>query len=271
MTEKLLIPNVKTSQVVECISPKEKGAKIFFINKKLGEQGESAEISQDRTIIYLDTVNHKGNTYEVWIKQPYVGSIPVVYDEVELYSSILDTAIAEMINSRVNKKYASIRVTGTLYEKHGEILGYGTQDINRHEFTTSDNLIKKLRALGLNDADIEDIQGVIAKSDNSLCVRELIKFEAKNLSNPNIVTHEDFYGLCAGCDFSNHSEAQAYTHMSEEQKAKLPGSTAYIYSHWWSCSRCTDLLEQLGIAKIIVSKKWTWDYLEIDKALESNL
>jgi deoxycytidylate deaminase len=70
------------------------------------------------------------------------------------------------------------------------------------------------------------------------------------------------YDRCPGCRPPNHSEQQALAQAAHEDKDEnLPGATAYLYGHWWSCQSCTQALETAGVKRIVFSKTWTRDFL----------
>lgn len=73
------------------------------------------------------------------------------------------------------------------------------------------------------------------------------------------------YEICPGCHFDNHSERNAIR-MAEERglKDQLKGATVYLYNHWWACEQCTTKLKSFGIKKVILSRKWTKEFLEIE-------
>lgn len=72
------------------------------------------------------------------------------------------------------------------------------------------------------------------------------------------------YELCPGCHPDVHSEAKALRSSVENKTSKqLIGATNFLYNHWWVCEDCSKKMEEAMISKVVLSRKWTREFLNI--------
>jgi deoxycytidylate deaminase len=254
-------PRAQPTQFIEMTSSADASAKVFIYKRKPTPK----EITAGRLLL-LDTIDGKF----VYIAQVELSDRLVIeYGDHDTYFDILVAAVENTFNQRANQHYLSKRITGSLVENRGKVIGYETQDINAHKFTVGTDTLSSLIEFGLTGDDAQIINAKVAETEQAMCVREAGKNVAADVSDPSIPRRSDFYNLCPGCSYTNHSEAQTVAKLTQDGKYEdLKDSTVYLYGHWWCCKPCSDKLADSGVNKVIISRKWAREYLKIDDLLK---
>jgi len=164
-----------------------------------------------------------GETKEVWIE------LPVLNEQLNFkYTDNEFTAIAEGKMEFVKDAYMP---NYSILEKNGEIISESYNGALLHQ----QNINKGLYV---------DFQGCLRKMSNSETGKQ--------------------YDLCAACDPANHGEISAVKKALQEGKAELlVGSTEYMFGHWWCCEGCQKAMADAGVTHVVISKKWTQQFLDI--------
>jgi deoxycytidylate deaminase len=218
-----------------------------------------------RPYLLLDTLKNDNGYQYIFLKQPYWGDIEMEYSDFDDLEDLIDQKIQTMLDNRIHQNYKSIRNTGTVFFNDHELIGVGLQDVNKHVFDLNEVMVKMLETkYSLTKEDIKILQLKHQEYSDSICIREMIKLEAHNLSDTKINQREDFYEICPGCTNDNHSESNALLSVIRENNLpKLKRASALVYRHWWSCKHCQEKLIRAGIKKIYLSRRWAKEYLQI--------
>lgn len=250
------------------LSPADRQAEITYITVPDGVKYDLPT----KPLVLLDSKKIDGATKYAFVKMPaYEDGMTIEYSDFPQFDEILEKAHLDSLEARSNRNYISTRLTATLFfdEAKGanqeSVIAVGTQIVDRHEFDFNQPLINLLEeTYNLNSNDISFLQHSFTPLNHSVCIRELIKHEAANLSQPNINRRSDFYEICPGCSSHNHSEAVTIKTLLDENKLEvINGATAYLYGHWWSCTPCETKMKNAGVNKVIISKNWAKNYLQI--------
>lgn len=249
------------------ISPADRQAEITYITVPDG-------VKYDLPVkpwVLLDSKKVDTVTKYVFVKQPaYEDGLTIEYADLPEFEQIAKKMHVEMFENRQNKHDQSHRFTTNIFVKENsagnlEIIDKDTQNINKHifEFTTEieENLKTKYQ---LTQADVDNLKQEYTVIDKAICIREFIKHQAPNLSQPLINRRADFYEICEGCTGSNHAESVTLTVMKNKGTLNLlQGATSLVGGHWWSCDYCQKGMKAVGINKLIISKNWAKNYLGV--------
>lgn len=119
--------------------------------------------------------------------------------------------------------------TSAVLVKEGKIIGQGANGSHWHEEH-------------MNDPELKNFAG---------CRRKL-------LGCPSGTGYEH----CEGCSNDNHAEPR----VVKDALAKgynVEGAVCYLWGHWWCCEPCIKTLLANGIKNVVLSRKWTKDFLGI--------
>lgn len=165
---------------------------------------------------------------EIWLKLPYKpNGFTITYEE----SEYLDIAKEVMIKESLDKNMPN----GSVFVRDGHIVASGANGSDFH--------LQREKEMLLQD------QNYSAKG----CIRK----------ERNISTGQR-YDLCPGCSTKNHGEAKIILKLQALGKADLlKNSTNYLYGHWWCCQSCCGMMEESGVAKVVLSKSWTKNFLNL--------
>ncbi len=204
----------------------------------------------------------------IFIYQPFLGKFNIEFVD-SIFFKTLEEEIQKTINNRINKNFISERITSALIESNGEIIEIATQNIDLHK-TFFDDLIKDklLNEFKLNQIDLNKINEFLTQKNNSICIREVVKYICKDLSQSQIIFQDNYYSICPGCDYSNHAEAVLYSKVINNFKKDInefKNLNLYLNNHFWICKSCSQKLENIGIKNIYLNKKWAIDFFNITK------
>lgn len=239
----------------------DKTAHIYIFNQELTLP--DLDLLKEHNLLFLNTIDGK----YIYIQQPFISSeLTVKYGESPEYFALLKAEIDKIFEQRNNKHYLSTRITASLLENDGKIVGFSAQDINAHIFEVDQESKKRFSPFSFTSADFTLIKQDLESRKRDCCIREACKHVP--LSNSNAVKQMSFYSVCPGCDFGNHSEAQALEKIITSGKQdELAESTLYLYGHWWCCEPCSQKLLVAGVSTIIISKEWARNYLKINELI----
>lgn len=165
---------------------------------------------------------------EIWLKLPYK---PKGFTIDYLDGDYLDKAKEVMIKESLDKNMPN----GSVFVRDGHIVASGANGSDFH--------LKRENEMLLKD------QNYSAKG----CIRKEL----------NIKTGQK-YNLCPGCSPENHGEAKIILKLRAVGKVDvLKNSTNYLYGHWWCCQSCCDMMEESGVAQVVLSKSWTKNFLNL--------
>jgi|GEM_PF-4672207 len=255
------------AQIINEISPADRQAEISYITVP---EGIIYELPAKPWVLF-DSKKVDGATKYVFVKMPaYEDGMTIEYANLPEFDEVAKKMHDEMFKNRQNKHDMSHRFTTNIFVKEDstgdlKIIDKDTQNINKHifEFTLEIELNLKTKYL-LTDKDIEYLKTEYVAYNQSICIRELIKHKAANLSQPHINRRADFYEICPGCIGSNHAESVALTTMKNKATiGLLQGATSLVGGHWWSCDYCQKGMIEAGVKKVILSKNWVKNYLQI--------
>lgn len=261
------MPEQSQTTIITEISPNDRQAEINYITVPDGIQYDLPT----KPWVLFDSKKEDGVTKYVFVKMPaYEEGMTIEYADLPEFDEVAKKMHEEMFENRNNKHDMSHRFTTNIFVKEDgngilKIIDKNTQNINKHifEFTPEIELNLKTKYL-LTDNDIKYLKNEYISYDKSICIRELIKHKAANLSQSHINRRADFYEICPGCIGSNHAESVALTTMKNKGSLDLlKGATSLVGGHWWSCDYCQKGMKDVGIKKVILSKNWVKNYLQI--------